>query len=137
MFKSFRRASENMVKQLDDARVMMTPRERYNKDFQTRLSWMDFSVVKNDGRAFEADRELISVEEAEPFAHINNAIDLTGHKSLLPHCNTSSAVKFVGFSSSQLGAKFVSTWLDPFHSTFSNNAKVRLLLSELFEYFLS
>jgi hypothetical protein len=126
MFKAFKGASENLVKRLDETRSKMTPRQRYNKDFQTRVSWMDFSVIKVKGRAFDADRALIPKDEAEVFPGVNG-FDLNGDRTAMPHSITANA-KFVGFSCSQLGQKFVSSWLNPFHEKFGTHKKV------LFDY---
>lgn len=123
MFKALRSSSENFIKRLDDAREKMTPRERYKKDFRTRLAWMDFSVLKLDGRAFEPDTKLIPVDEAKHFPGVTG-YDLNGNKSILPH-SLDKQLKFVGFSNNQVGGMYVNTWLNPFFEAHQGNNKVR------------
>lgn len=100
----------------------MTPRERYKKDFQTRLSWMDFSVLKIDGRAFEPDKALIPVDDAKKFPAVSG-YDLNGNKSILPH-SMDKQMKFVGFSNNQVGGLYVNSWLNPFFDNYKGNDKV-------------
>lgn len=122
MFKALRSSTENLTKRLDDARAKMTPRERYKKDFQTRLAWMDFSVLKLDGRAFEPDKKLIPVDDAKRFPGITG-YDLNGNKSILPH-SLEKQMKFVGFSNNQVGGMYVNSWINPFFDKFKENDRV-------------
>ena len=122
MFKSFKKSSEALSKRLDDARARMTPRERYRNDFQTRIGWMDFGVIKKKGRAYEPNESLIPVEEAMLFPVVET-YNLHGEKSILPQ-QLDTPLKFVGFSSNQVGGMFVSSWLKPFYSEFKGNKRV-------------
>jgi hypothetical protein len=84
---------------------------------------MDFSVLKINGRAFSPSKELVGEKDAKYFP-IVNGYNLHGDKISLLNVISKANVKLVGFSSSQLGAHFVSSWLNPFYNTFKDNRKV-------------
>ena len=100
--------------------------------------WLDFSIVKEKGRAFDADNMLIPSKDATLFFPNVPCTTLNGESIGIPNqmqqqqsSTTSSSkpnfpirnwnnVKFVTLSFKHYGSTLVKSWQEPFNSHFQN-----------------
>ena len=103
----------------------------YKSDTQTLARWLDVSVVKKKGRAFEADAGLLPAKGAQVFPRIKgyslNCKDVVVPDSIIDQAtsnNSSSgsskkgSVRLLAFSFKHYGFTLVRTWLTPFLEKF-------------------
>lgn len=84
---------------------------------QRRRRWLDVSIVlKNNGRAFDADRELLPAATALKFPPLH-CTDLTGHDRTFPG-DWAAQVKLVTFSFKESGGAMLAGWSGPFRERF-------------------
>lgn len=84
-------------------------------DAQKRLRWLDISVVKNNGRAFEADQNLIVAKDAIFFPPVK-CTNLHGIEKTFPD-DAGARLKLMSFSFKHYGAGLVKAWTKPFNAT--------------------
>ena len=101
---------------------------KYKTDSATLAKWLDVSIVKQNGRCFDADRILIKKQHANMFPNIK-AHTLSGKDITVPTGITGSGVKLLVFSFKHYGFTLVRSWLDPFIECFANNHQSRLSYS--------
>ena len=115
--------------------------------FKKRSRWLDFGIVKENGRAFDADKVLIPAKQATIFFPLIESSTLDGETLSVPHqlsnkqesnLNTNgnannaksnpslraknwNNVKLVTLSFKHYGSTLVKSWQDPFISHFQNN----------------
>jgi hypothetical protein len=103
--------------------------EHYKSDTQTLARWLDVSVVKKKGRAFEADAELLPAKDAKVFPLIKgytlNSKDVEVPDAIVRQAagaQQSTAqdlgVRLVAFSFKHYGFTLVRSWLTPFIEKF-------------------
>ena len=106
----------------------------YKSDTQTLARWLDVSVVKKKGRAFESDGGLLPAKGAQVFPRIKgyslNCKDVVVPDSIIDQAtsnNSSSSsgsskrngsVRLLAFSFKHYGFTLVRTWLTPFLEKF-------------------
>jgi hypothetical protein len=90
--------------------------KKYRTDSQTLARWLDVSVVKRQGRAFDADSQLIPAKNAMQFPQIQVS-DLHGQSVVIPQV-VDADVKLVVFSFKHYGFSLVRSWMDPFLARF-------------------
>ena len=119
-----------------------TAAEHYKSDTQTLARWLDVSVVKKKGRAFEADTELLPAKDAKVFPLVKgytlNSKDVNVPDSIVQQAlakvggadssnqgsgsssssSSSSGPRLVAFSFKHYGFTLVRSWLNPFLDKF-------------------
>lgn len=95
--------------------------QKYKTDTQTLARWLDVSIVKRKGRAFEVDRNLITASKADFFPTIKGST-LTGHEVKFPDYVDADA-KLVLFSFKHYGFTLLRSWIDPFVERFGLNSE--------------
>lgn len=95
-------------------------------------TWEDLSVIKRQGSAFEADKQLLSTKEPIFFPSVAGN-DLNGHPSKFPE-SVSSRVKLVAFSFNEYGFSLNKSYLEPFLDKFSAREDVHALEICFVEY---
>lgn len=90
--------------------------KKYRGDSQTLARWLDVSVVKRKGRAFDADSQLIPAKNAMQFPQIQVS-SLNGSTEVLPQV-VDADVKLVVFSFKHYGFSLARSWMDPFMTRF-------------------
>lgn len=86
--------------------------QHYKTDTQTLARWLDVSIVKRAGRAFDADKKLINRSEAEFFPTVKGT-KLDGTSISVPG-DVNASAKLVIFSFKHYGFTLLRSWLDPF-----------------------
>lgn len=88
---------------------------------QKRRRWLDVSIVlKNSGRAFDADKELVPISSAVTFPNLK-CTDLHGRDKIFPN-DWSAQVKLVTLSFKESGGTMLAGWSDPFREHFSSSS---------------
>ncbi len=90
--------------------------KKYRADSQTLARWLDVSVVKRKGRAFDADTQLIPAKNAHKFPQIQVS-SLHGEQAVIPQV-VDADVKLIVFSFKHYGFSLVRSWMDPFLARF-------------------
>ena len=106
-------------------------------DGQKKLRWLDVSVVKRNGRAFEADKELLPPRSAIYFPKIQCST-LSGVDKIYPN-DANAKVKLITFSFKEYGNGLVKTWYQPFSNHFKDaqyNGQVKPIKLLMIEYSL-
>jgi hypothetical protein len=75
--------------------------------------WSDMSVVKQEGRVFDADRSLLDPNSTFIFPRLK-AITLSNKEIEVPDAFGDKPLKFIVFSLNKYGENATKTWLDPF-----------------------
>jgi hypothetical protein len=83
-----------------------------NNDIRKNFKWTDISIIKNGGRAFEADTCIISPQKSILFPRVK-CTTLDGVQRTFPD-DIKSKIKFISFSFKQYGFALVKSWNDPF-----------------------
>jgi hypothetical protein len=91
--------------------------EKYKTDSGALAQWLDVSIVARKGRAFDADRDLISKSKAYKFPMVK-ASSLNGESVIIPD-QIDAKVKLVVFSFKHYGFSLVRSWIDPFIGKFN------------------
>lgn len=110
--------------------IVDTAIEHYKSDTQTLARWLDVSIVKKKGRAFEADTALLPAKNATVFPLVkgytltlqNTQIPDTILQQALGPTPTSTPaispkkqnIRLIAFSFKHYGFTLVRTWLTPF-----------------------
>lgn len=92
-------------------------KKRYESDPQMLARWLDVSIVKRQGRAFDADNVLISRNEAIKFPSVKG-FNLNGTEITVPN-SSETGVRLVCFSIKHYGFTMVRSWCDPFVQHFN------------------
>ncbi len=105
---------------------VITPEEikHYQTDTRTLARWLDISIIKYQGRAFDADKELININSTNTFPTIKGST-LNGKDIIFPNDDkvSSSDATLVVFSFKHYGFSLVRTWIDPYIKYFQPNIK--------------
>jgi hypothetical protein len=91
--------------------------QKYKSDSGALAQWLDVSIVARKGRAFDADRDLISKSKAYKFPMVK-ASSLNGESIVIPD-QIDAKVKLIVFSFKHYGFSLVRSWIDPFISKFN------------------
>lgn len=86
--------------------------EKYKHDSAALAKWLDVSIVSRNGRAFDADKALITKSQADTFPALK-AYSLDGQSVLIPD-HIDAKAKLVVFSFKHYGFSLVRSWIDPF-----------------------
>jgi len=126
--------------------IIDTAVEHYKSDTQTLARWLDVSVVKKKGRAFEADTELLPAKDAKLFPLVKgytlNSNDVEVPDAIVQHALTKAAaqddgsksrtgVRLVAFSFKHYGFTLVRTWLTPFLEKFGKGPSATIPAIEI------
>ena len=95
--------------------------EKYKTDTATLARWLDVSIVKEKGRAFDADRYLIKKKEADYFPPVK-VFNLNGKNILIPD-QIEGKAKLVVFSFKHYGFTLVRSWINPYIERFNSSTK--------------
>jgi hypothetical protein len=83
-------------------------------------NWQDMSIIKHDGRAFDADKELIDKDKTFVFPRLN-ATSLAGKSVFVPDSYSDKPIKLIAFALNTYGENASKTWLDPFVEKYGLN----------------
>jgi hypothetical protein len=86
--------------------------EDYKKNPAQPAQWLDFAIIKENGRAFDADRAIYAKEKAYKFPPVL-AYTLKGEEKIFPD-QAEGTVKLVAFSFKEFGSNLLRSWMDPF-----------------------
>lgn len=84
--------------------------------------WGDMSIIKNNGRAFDADVVLLDKNNTFSFPRLK-AKNLNGKDILVPDSYNQKPIKFVKFALNAYGEKAAKTWTEPFVNEYGYNHK--------------
>lgn len=96
--------------------------KHYKEDTKSLARWLDFSVVKYKGRAFDADIDLIPYELSNTFPLLKG-LTLNDREVNFPadlHNNNVHEVTLVCLSFKHYGFTLVKSWLDPYKNFLKN-----------------
>ena len=140
-------APSTAVRSLSDGSgIVDTAVEHYKSDTQTLARWLDVSVVKKKGRAFDADTELIPAKGAKIFPLIKgyslNSKDVRVPDSIVQDAllltdaskkdnSSGGGVRLVAFSFKHYGFTLVRSWLTPFLEKFGHGPKAQIPAIEI------
>lgn len=82
--------------------------------------WSDMSVIKREGRVFDADRGLLDPNNTFVFPRLK-ATTLSNKEITVPDSFDDKPVKFVVFSLNKYGENATKTWLDPFVAKYGHD----------------
>ena len=89
--------------------------------------WNDMSIIKHDGRAFDADKELLDPNNTFTFPRLK-ATSLTNKEMIVPESYVDKPLKFVVFSLNKYGENASKTWLEPFVQKYGyNHPKIHII----------
>lgn len=83
-------------------------------------NWQDISIVKHEGRAFDADLELLDKNKTFYFPRLK-ATSLSGHEVLVPETYSTKPIKLIAFALNTYGENATKTWLEPFVQQYGLN----------------
>lgn len=86
--------------------------DKYKNDSAALAQWLDVSIVARKGRAFDADKGLISKAKADTFPVVK-AFNLEGGNVVIPD-HIDAKAKLIVFSFKHYGFSLVRSWIDPF-----------------------
>jgi hypothetical protein len=102
--------------------------DHYKRDTKTLAKWLDVSIIKQSGKVFEPQLQLIEKSEAEKFPDVQ-ATTLEGVAVTLPH-DIRGHVKLVAFSFKHYGFSLVKSWTEPFMLKYPNALDSFLTVSD-------
>lgn len=94
--------------------------------------WLDLSIIKRKGRAFEADKALVPIHDALIFPGLPG-YDLNGRETLFPE-RIKAKVKLVSFSFTDYGFNLNKTYSEPFLDKYAGHPDVKALEITFVEY---
>mmetsp|Transcript_19694 Transcript_19694/g.19794 ORF Transcript_19694/g.19794 Transcript_19694/m.19794 type:complete len:236 (+) Transcript_19694:178-885(+) len=95
--------------------------EDYKSDPKVLTAWLDVSIIKRNGKAFQTDISLIPVEEALIFPDVRVFTLIDTEAKFPTDVPGLQGVKLISFSISRYGFNLLRGWLDPFRERFQNN----------------
>jgi len=96
--------------------------------------WSDMSVIKQEGRVFDADKGLLDPNNTFIFPRLK-ATTLSNKEISVPDAFADKPVKLIVFSLNKYGENATKTWLDPFVEKYgSNHPKIHIVEVCFLEY---
>ena len=98
--------------------------KHYQTDTKTLARWLDIGIIKYQGRAYNADKQLIDINNTNIFPTIKGST-LNGKEITFPNNDdiASNNVTLVVFSFKHYGFSLVRSWIDPYIKHFQPNIK--------------